>query len=112
MSVLFLIILMIVVIGYFIMPGLMRWFLHRQVNKVMERMSSGATSKQRQTQTRQQRKQNRQRSKKQRGERIIPPEYAIDVEYTETKIDQDSTSKQKINFKVEEQVSDAEWVEI
>ena len=70
---------------------------------------------------RQQRQQPRSKHRREKGHSgpIIPPEYAQDVEFTESRVyssDKEATintdSKGNTRIKVEEQVSDVEWEDV
>jgi len=113
-----LIIILLVVAGYYLLPYLLRWFMRRQVNRFVDRMTGGAASQARKQQKNAGKRPETGRRKPRRKGRIIPPEYAVDVEYTETHNYSENieispgpkTAGQQM--KEEEQVSDAEWVEM
>lgn len=130
----FVIFLIVLLVLWMLMPAITRWlrpliarWFARRVEKAFRRAagmppppSSGAGKK---TGQRRQRKNagstSRRHSDSSRGKGpAIPPEYAVDVEYTEIReyssdrLDIDNDSGRKVEVKVEEQVSDAQWVEI
>lgn len=130
----FVIFLIVLLVLWMLMPAITRWlrpFIARwfaqRVEKAFRRAAgmpppppSGGRKK---AEQRRQRKSagstSRRRSDSgRRNGPAIPPEYAVDVEYTEIKeyssdrLDIDDASGQTAEVKVEEQVSDAQWVEI